>query len=294
MRYSLGQVEAFYWVVRLGGFRAAAVHLNLSQPTISLRIREFERALDAVLFDRAAYRPTLTAVGGAIYADVQKMLPHAERLERTAREPNPGRGLLRIGAADSFADRVLPKLLATLAKRHPFLQIDVTVDFSSRLEKMLFDRGIDVAFLSQPRLRARTIVVPLWQLDLVWVVGRSLPFEGDLATPENLADLPIFTNSSPSGLFTSIQTWFGMRGVKPRRINTCNPLTVIARLASVGTGAALLPRELLDNFAEAAELRVLQADPPMPKHQFCALWWDDESAADYAFLADLARQIGAR
>jgi DNA-binding transcriptional LysR family regulator len=219
MRYSLGQAEAFYWVVRLGGFRAAAAHLNLSQPTISLRVRELERALDAVLFDRGPYHPTLTTLGTAIYGDVQKMLTHAEQVQRTAREPNPGRGILRIGAADSFADRVLPKLLATLAKRYPSLQIDVTVDFSARLEKLLFDRAIDVGFLSQPRLRNRIAVVPLWQLDLVWVVGRMLPFEGDLATPDNLVDLPIFTNPSPSGLFTSIQTWFGSRGIKPHRLN---------------------------------------------------------------------------
>ena len=67
MRYTFGQAEAFYWVARLGGFRAAAQHLNLSQPTVSLRIKELERILGGELFDRSLYRPVPTTLGNAIY-----------------------------------------------------------------------------------------------------------------------------------------------------------------------------------------------------------------------------------
>ena len=42
MRATLGQIEAVYWIERLGSFRAAAVQLNLTQPTISLRIKSLE------------------------------------------------------------------------------------------------------------------------------------------------------------------------------------------------------------------------------------------------------------
>jgi DNA-binding transcriptional LysR family regulator len=290
MRYSLAQAEAFYWVARLGGFRAAADHLNLSQPSISLRVRELERALDVVLFDRSHYRPVLTTHGSALFPDVEKLLSQAERVQHTARDTLPGRGILRIGAADSFADQILPGMLATLAQRYPALHIDVTVDFSTRLEKLLFERMIDVGFLSQPRARNRIAIAPLWDLELVWVVGRTLPFEGDVATPHNLVDLPIFTNPSPSGLFTSIQTWFGTCGLRPERLNTCNPLTVIARLASAGTGAALLPRELIENSSEGSQLRILRADPPVAGHPFCAIWWDDEGGEDYLHLVELARK----
>ena len=45
MRATLNQLEAFYWIARLGGFHAAATRLNLTQPTVSLRIRGLEEAL---------------------------------------------------------------------------------------------------------------------------------------------------------------------------------------------------------------------------------------------------------
>lgn len=294
MRYTFGQAEAFYWVARLGGFRAAASHLNLSQPTVSLRVKEFERILGSDLFDRALYRPVPTALGAAIYADVERLLTHGEQVQRLSKEALPGRKLLRIGAADSFAAAILPELLASLAARHSELQVDVTVDFSTRLEQLLLDRAIDIAFLSQPRVHDGIAIVPLWLIDLVWVIGKDLSFAGEVATPENLVDLPIFTNSSPSGLFTTIQMWFGSRGLRPQRLNTCNPLTVIARLASAGTGAALIPREMIRLSGEGLALRVLEAKPPIPSHNLCAMWWENEPESEYIYLADLARQIAAR
>jgi DNA-binding transcriptional LysR family regulator len=119
MRYTFGQAEAFYWVARLGGFRAAANHLNLSQPTVSLRVKELERILGDELFDRSLYRPTPTTLGSAIYADVERMLSHAEQVQRRSKDAQTTRGLLRIGAADSFAALILPGLLASLAHAPP-------------------------------------------------------------------------------------------------------------------------------------------------------------------------------
>lgn len=294
MRYTFGQAEAFYWVARLGGFRAAASHLNLSQPTVSLRVKELERILGGDLFDRSLYRPVQTTLGSAIYADVERMLAHAEQVQRHSKDGLHGKSLLRIGAADSFAAAILPDLLAQLARRHVELQVDVTVDFSTKLEQLLLDRSIDIAFLSQPRAHAGITIVPLWLIDLVWVIGEGLPFQGNVATPENLVDLPIFTNSSPSGLFTTIQMWFGAHGLKPRRLNTCNPLTVIARLASAGTGAAMIPREMIHLSGEKLTLRVLESDPPIPSHNLCAMWWNNESADECGYLANLAREIALK
>jgi len=290
MRYTFGQAEAFYWVARLGGFRAAASQLNLSQPTVSLRVKELERILGAELFDRSLYRPSLTTFGEAIYGDVERILVHAEHVQRRS-GGGIGRSLLRIGAADSFAASILPNLLAALAMQRPELQVDVTVDFSTRLEQQLLDRSIDIAFLSQPRAHDGITIVPLWLIDLVWVIGTNLPFEGDVATPENLVDLPLFTNGPPSGLFTTIQMWFGTRGLKPHRLNTCNPLTVIARLAGAGTGAALLPREMIKLSGDDLTLRVLEAEPPIPSHNLCVMWWGNEAAGEYAYLAHMARRI---
>jgi DNA-binding transcriptional LysR family regulator len=72
-RSSLAQLEAFYWVARLGGFRAAAEQLHRTQPTISLRIQELESALGVALFDRSGSRIQLTGAG-------REMMPYVEQI----------------------------------------------------------------------------------------------------------------------------------------------------------------------------------------------------------------------
>jgi DNA-binding transcriptional LysR family regulator len=62
MKPTLNQIEAFHWIARLGTFRAAGAQLNLTQPTISLRIRGLEDALGCKLFQRVGQRARRTAL----------------------------------------------------------------------------------------------------------------------------------------------------------------------------------------------------------------------------------------
>ena len=66
MYVTLGQLRAFERIVRLGSFHAAAAELNLSQPSVSQRIRELEAALQTPLFVRRGPRVGLTAEGHAL------------------------------------------------------------------------------------------------------------------------------------------------------------------------------------------------------------------------------------
>jgi DNA-binding transcriptional LysR family regulator len=63
MRFTLAQLEAFHWIAKLGTVRDAARHLNLAQPTVSLRLRDLETALGALLFERLGRALRLTDEG---------------------------------------------------------------------------------------------------------------------------------------------------------------------------------------------------------------------------------------
>jgi DNA-binding transcriptional LysR family regulator len=291
MRYTLSQAEAFFWVAKLGSFRAAATHLNLTQPTISLRVRELERSLGAELLDRSPYRPVMTPAGTAIYADTERMLAIAQQIERRSRDAPSEERLLRIGAAESFAALVLPDLLAALEVRHPLWQINVEVDVSTRLEASLLNRAIDIAFLAQPRVHDGISILPLWSVDSVWAVGKGCMFDGDTVTPEMLISVPIYTTAPPSGLFTNMMAWFGAHGVKPSRVVTCDTIAVIARLASARGGAALIPEAMASASGRDLDLRIPKSDPPILPLNICAMWRDDADGIECTYMADLARQL---
>ena len=98
MRATLNQLEAFYWIARLGGFHAAAARLNLTQPTISLRIRGLEEALGLKLFERAGRLARLTAEGRQLLPQAERIVGLLEELHLKTALDDPLRGRLRLGA----------------------------------------------------------------------------------------------------------------------------------------------------------------------------------------------------
>jgi DNA-binding transcriptional LysR family regulator len=89
-----------------------------------------------------------------------------------------------------------------------------------------------------------------------------------------------------------MQVWFGLRGVTPRHINICNNLPVMARLANSGTGAALMPRDMIELCGHDLKLRRLVADPPVPPHNICAIWREGATeAAECAYLVEVAQRL---
>jgi DNA-binding transcriptional LysR family regulator len=264
MRPTLSQLESFYWIARLGTFRAAALQLNLTQPTISLRIRGLEQALGLSLFERAGRRLRLTAEAAQLLPQVERMMGLATELSARHGGADPLRGRLRLGAPDSFGLLCLPELLASLKEQYPALHLAVTIDNSAVLSRRLIDRELDVAVLVDPVPAAHIRTAPLGTMTLAWVAAAGLGLPRRIVRPEHLMRHEIFTNPEPSNLLPLIRGWFAGAGLRPSRLSTCNSLSVILHLTMAGAGVSLLPVSILATQAGAATLDVLRPRPAIP------------------------------
>jgi DNA-binding transcriptional LysR family regulator len=288
LRYTLAQLDAFLWVARLGGFGPAARHLNLTQPTISLRVREMEQSLGVQLFDRSGYRPVLSPEGAAILSRAESLLSLADEIEAELRQRDRLHGLLRIGATDVFAVMHLPELLSLLESEHPMLRVQVTVDFSARLERNLSDRELDIAIMTRPR-GGSCFVQPLAKVELAWFVPIGSHFDRGDVTPADLVDAKIISNPPPSHLHATIVEWFRREDRTPNRISTCNPLLIMARLVASGFGVALLPTALVGVEPCSRSISGQTAHPPIPPHEMCIVANDPRTPGLHE-VATAARQ----
>jgi DNA-binding transcriptional LysR family regulator len=289
MKPSLGQIEAFYWIARLGSFRKAASFLNLTQPTITLRIRALEAAAGARLFDRTRRQIRLTSAGAALLPRADRMMALAEEFGSRSVENDPLRGRLRLGAPDSFGLTCMSQLLRSLRDQCPDLEIALTVDNSAVLSQQLNERILDVAFIADPKVDTHVKTELLGTMELAWIAGGafSLP---QLVTPSDLVDHDIITNAAPANLMTIVLNWFGSAGLRPARLSTCNSLSVMLRLTAAATGVAILPTAILQTDPEMAHLRVLQAQPEIPRQRFYAAYLDEKSGPGLRTAIFLARQ----
>jgi DNA-binding transcriptional LysR family regulator len=291
MHHSFRRLEAFYWVARLGSFHAAARHLNLTQPTVSLRIRDLERELGMTVFDRSSYRPRLLPHAARILRNTEQILSLTDEIEKQSQGVEQLFGLLRIGAADSFALTCLPDLLKAIERQYPALNVEVCVAFSQSLSRQLTDREIDVAFLSHPDITSALTVEPLGNHDLAWVASPLLEFPEGPLRPTNLVATPIITNPPPSHLSKSIIDWFAEDGFRPSRISTCDSLSIMINLTISGFGISLLPVRLLAPEFEQGQLLLLPTKPAIPPHVFYVAFRSEEAPPGIGNVIGTAKEI---
>ncbi|MBN8995857.1 MAG: LysR family transcriptional regulator [Rhizobiales bacterium] len=293
MRPTLVQIEAFYWIARLGGFHAAAARLNISQPTVTLRIRALEQALGVILFEKVGRLSRLTPNG-------RLLLPHAERMvgladEIQSRSPlrDPLGGELRLGAPDSFGLVGLPHLLAAIRSAYPALRVALTIDNSNVLGEKLNERELDFAILAEPQVGGHIARESFGTIEVGWVASKHLPIPDRIIRPTDLVGFEVFTNPEPSNLLTLLRQWFASEHIDAPKISTCNSLSVILGLTRAGAGVSLLPTAIVPRHPRSA-FRVLRAQPQVGRPRMYGAYQLEKAGAVTAAIMEMTRSIFVR
>ena len=148
---TLRQLRYFNALARHGHFGRAAEACAISQPAISMQIKELEDALGGVLFERSARNVTLTQFGDEAAQRVRDILRLVDELGDLARASGDRlAGRLRIGMIPTVAPYLLPEVIGNLARMHPELDIHVRETLTSKLIQELADGRLDTAIVALP------------------------------------------------------------------------------------------------------------------------------------------------
>lgn len=292
-RFSLKQVETFYRVAECGSFQAAASHLNTTQPAVSVRIKELERALGVELFDRSTRQARLTPRGRALLVHARRLLVLAEELRDDIAGPEAVTGLIRLGVADTVAMTWLPQLVERIAERFPRLGIELEVNLTVNLLQQLQNRAIDIAILVGPVPTPVVSVMPLGSVRLEWMASPRLNLPRGPVTADMLARLPIITYSHGSHQPAMIQQWFRAQGVKPRRFNACTSMATIVRLTACGLGLSVQPADAMQSEIQSGALYEVETTRPFPPNDFVAAFGSESHSALLTEIAGMAKEAAA-
>jgi DNA-binding transcriptional LysR family regulator len=274
MRFTLAQLEAFFWVAQLGSVQLAARKLNLAQPTISLRIRDLELALGVHLFERSGrgMRPTedglnLRHHAASVLSEVEQIREHAGTLEPS--------GVVRVGFAEGFAMVCLAPVLKVMRNDYPLLRPELVVSMTSALEKDLIARRLDVAFLANPIGHPSLQLQPLGVQSIVWAASPAwgLPTR---VRPIDLKSIPIITNPPPSPMYRQINDWFASSGLEPARLDMCTSVALVSHLVSEGAAIGLLPHKMIETQIASGAILALSAVPRVEDGSLYAVSWAGE------------------
>ncbi len=286
MRLTLAQLEAFLWAVDLGSVQAAARHLHLAQPTVSLRLRDLEAALGVELFERAGRGIRPTPSGLSLLGRARTVLREVDRI-RESPDPGPVAGSARVGLAEGVAMVCLAPLVSALRRDHPQLRPEFTVATTAALEPDLARHNLDLAVLVNPVGHSGVRLIPLGLQPTSFMAAPSWGLSGKVR-PADLRNVPIVSNPPPSAMFRQTQDWFAAAGIEPARIDMCSSVTITAHLIAAGVAVGVLPHKMVEKEIADGTLVVLATDPPVGDGRVYAAYREGgESRAIDAILHSL-------
>ena len=294
MSLSLAQIRTFASIVRLGSFNAAARELRLTQPSVSQRIRELEATLGTQLFIRNGPRVTLTPEGQDLVRDAERLLGDADGIVARFHAHDPLKGVLRLGMNESFALVCLAELLQRLELQHPQLKTSVHVGDTNAVTRLLNERALDVAIVSQPDLEPHVRAVPIGTNEMGWIAGASMPIPAGVLSPADLARFHLTISPPPARLYSTAMTWFAQAGVAPARVSTCNTLHVTATAVLAGLTVGLMPVRVMQAELRRGDATLLPVSPPIPGHRVFLCYQPNETGHSLDRVLDLVRELVAQ
>ncbi|WP_083827886.1 LysR family transcriptional regulator [Achromobacter insuavis] len=289
-RFSIPQMEALLAIARLGSFQAAAEHMNVTQPTISLRIRELESALGVRLFEREGRRAVLTAEGVLARRYAEQAVGVLDELETRLRTGDPLQGRLRVGASETMAMACLPAIVRQLEQRYPRLQVELTIANSLVLSERLNTNQLDIAFLIDAGVSHHVQVEPLAWAEVAWIGLDPRP----RLRAVDLAAQKLFVVPPPSPLHQVVAAWCNQERTPLPEFSTCTSVAIIVGLITAGVGMSALPVGLMaDALARGSVVRYEQERPFSPL-RLCAAYPRVADMAGLDAVVRIARQELAR
>ncbi|MES1040100.1 selenium metabolism-associated LysR family transcriptional regulator [Peribacillus simplex] len=176
-------LKVFVTVIEQKNFSRAGDILNLSQPGVSLHIRNLENELGTKLIYRSPKQVQITEPGKILYRHAKQMINHYETAKREINEfNNVVSGTMKIGASFTIGEYYLPKVLAEFAAQYPKVDIQIIISNSNDVIQGIRSNRLDIGLIEgeteykdidvRPFMNDEMIVVvppdhPLSQMDLI-------------------------------------------------------------------------------------------------------------------------------
>ncbi|WP_319823793.1 LysR substrate-binding domain-containing protein [Thalassovita sp.] len=244
MNITLRQLTYFKALAEHRHFGRAAEAVHISQPALSVQIKELETTLGAALVERQARVVLLTPFGRRILDQAQKVLDEVRALEEAARWTEGLSGRLSLGVIPTIAPYLLPGALAALRARDIRLDVQVQEGKTHRLIAALKAGELDAAVMALPAGEPGLVEAPLFQ-DRFLLAGTAARLAA-LGSPETLRP----TGLRPEHLLlledghclTDQALEVCGQGRGSAQINTgASSLATLTRLVAAGFGLTLMP-----------------------------------------------------
>jgi LysR family transcriptional regulator, hydrogen peroxide-inducible genes activator len=268
---TLKQLRYFDALARHCHFGRAAEASAISQPALSMQIKEMEEVLGGVLLERGARQVGLTKFGEEVAQRVRDILRSVDELGDFARASRDHLvGPLRVGMIPTIAPYLLPTVIANLARMHPELDIHVRETLTPRLIEELAEGRLDTAIVALPVSEPSLTEVALFSENFLLV----RPGE-DKGTPapssESLREMRLLLLEEGHCFRDQALSFCNMQS-SPREVLDASSLSTLVQMVSTGIGVTLIPEMAVAVETRSAAVSVARFKNPQPSRTIGMVW----------------------
>ncbi|MEH7804698.1 MULTISPECIES: LysR family transcriptional regulator [Bacillus] len=252
-------LKTFVTVVEEKNFTKAAQKLRISQPSVSLHIKNLEQEFQTVLLNRSPKQLTVTPTGDMLYHRSKQIIRLYEQAKQDIYEHHHlARGKLTIGASFTIGEYVLPQILAEFHQLYPHVDIEVVIDNTEAIASHVRLFHVDIGLI-EGQTNDKELTVETFLEDELYIVA---PLDHPFAkkkdvTIDQLQNETWITREEGSGTGEYLQHVLKSNGLKARTFVTFSSNQAIKEAVIHGMGLSVLSKYVLQRGSIGGELAVI-------------------------------------
>jgi LysR family carnitine catabolism transcriptional activator len=252
MNITIKQLRAFVAVARTQSFTEACAVVHLSQPALSVAIKNLEEGLGGPLLSRTTRTLSLTPEGEAFYPTAQRLLADLdEAYEEMHNRFSLFRGKVAIASMPSFASNQLPLALRNFRDKYPHINMTVHDVIAEDVVDMVRDGRVEVGVSFDPGNTEDLLFSPLFDDRFIAVLPKGHPLVHDKVIQwQQLLESDFIILQRPSSIRLLVDTMLEEEGLTLTPQFETHQLATIGRMVAMGLGVSVVPSLCLGQMSE--------------------------------------------
>ena len=288
---TLRQLRYFEALARNGHFGRAAEACAVSQPALSLQIRDLEESLGAALFERSPRQVRLTRFGEEFAPRVREILRAVDELTDVARASQSWlSGRLRIGVIPTVAPYLLPTIVGNLNRLHPGLDIHVRETQTAKLLRELSEGRLDTAIVALPVSEPAFTEVPLFVEEFL-LVRPAEDATKPVPNADMLKEMRLLLLEEGHCFRDQALAFCNMASSLPREVLEGSSLSTLVQMVGAGIGVTFIPEMAAVVETRSAAVSLARFADPQPRRTIGMIWRRTSPlAGQLQHIAEVVRQ----
>lgn len=243
------QMRYFIAIAEEKNITAAANRLHMSQPPLSLQLKQMEEELGVMLVERHGKKLELTDKGELLYRHALNIVHSMEEVKNEIQETDEGRkGNLSVGI-NTLSVPEFPEWLEAFHSSFPLVYMRIVQNDSAYLAELVKNRVIELGLIRLPLPNHDLNYLHLYNESFLFVCRKN---DADSITIEDISNHPLILPSTEGlGSYNIIHEAFTKAQLPLQVVCECSDMNVLMQLVSSGIGSTIVPKSVFQSYAQS-------------------------------------------